>query len=35
MSRAIDFSEVYKKFQPKILNYLSRLMGPHEAEDIT
>lgn len=35
MNGAIDFNEVYNKFQPKILNYLSRLMGPHEAEDIT
>ncbi len=35
MSSASDFSEVYVKFQPKILNYLSRMMGPQEAEDIT
>ena len=33
MSNAIDFNEVYKKFQPKILHYLSRLIGPSEAED--
>jgi len=35
MSREIDFKETYQEFQPKILNYLSRLMGSHEAEDIT
>jgi RNA polymerase sigma-70 factor (ECF subfamily) len=33
MSGAIDFNEVYKEFQPKILHYLSRLIGPSEAED--
>ena len=33
MSSPIDFNEVYKKFQPKILHYLSRLIGPSEAED--
>jgi RNA polymerase sigma-70 factor (ECF subfamily) len=31
----IDLKEAYQEFQPKILNYLSRLLGPHEAEDIT
>ena len=35
MRRQLDFKEAYQEFQPKILNYLSRLMGPHEAEDIT
>jgi RNA polymerase sigma-70 factor (ECF subfamily) len=35
MSREIDFKQAYQEFQPKILNYLSRLMGPNEAEDIT
>lgn len=35
MSTTIDFNDVYNEFQPKILNYLSRLMGPHEAEDTT
>jgi RNA polymerase sigma-70 factor (ECF subfamily) len=34
MRTEIDFKEVYQEFQPKILNYLSRLIGPHEAEDI-
>ena len=33
MSSTIDFDEVYKRFQPKILHYLSRLLGPNEAED--
>lgn len=33
MSSTIDFNEVYKKFQPKIFHYLSRLIGPSEAED--
>ena len=33
MSSTIDFNEVYKKFQPKIFHYLSRLIGPNEAED--
>ena len=31
----INFKEAYQEFQPKILNYLSRLLGPHEAEDMT
>lgn len=35
MNSPLDFNDAYNKFQPKILNYLSRLMGPHEAEDIT
>ena len=35
MNSQPDFNEVYNEFQPKILNYLSRLVGPHEAEDIT
>jgi RNA polymerase sigma-70 factor (ECF subfamily) len=35
MTGEIDFKEVYQEFQPKIHNYLSRLLGPHEAEDIT
>lgn len=30
----LDFSEVYREFQPKILRYLSRLAGQNEAEDI-
>lgn len=33
MSSTIDFNEVYKKFQPKILHYLARLIGISEAED--
>jgi RNA polymerase sigma-70 factor (ECF subfamily) len=35
MNNPLNFNDVYNEFQPKILNYLSRLMGPHEAEDIT
>jgi RNA polymerase sigma-70 factor (ECF subfamily) len=35
MSKVIDFKEVYKEFQPKILHYVSRMTGLHEAEDIT
>lgn len=31
----IDFQEAYLEFQPKIHNYLTRLLGPHEAEDVT
>jgi RNA polymerase sigma-70 factor (ECF subfamily) len=29
----MKFEEIYEEFQPKILNYLSRLIGPNEAED--
>ena len=29
----MEFKEIYADFQPKILNYLSRLIGPGEAED--
>ncbi|MGD9228511.1 MAG: sigma-70 family RNA polymerase sigma factor, partial [Desulfobacterales bacterium] len=35
MTGEIDFKETYQEFQPKIHNYLTRLLGPHEAEDIT
>ena len=31
----MEFEEIYEEFHPKILNYLSRLMGPNEAEDTT
>lgn len=30
-----DFQKIYEIFQPKILRYLTRLIGEHEAEDIT
>jgi len=30
----MEFKEIYEEFQPKILNYLARLMGPNEAEDM-
>jgi RNA polymerase sigma-70 factor (ECF subfamily) len=29
----VEFEEIYAEFQPKILNYLSRLMRRNEAED--
>jgi RNA polymerase sigma-70 factor (ECF subfamily) len=35
MSEEIDFRKVYKEFQPKILHYIKRLTGNHEAEDVT
>jgi len=35
MGTGTDFSEVYKKFQPKILHYVARMTGIDEAEDIT
>lgn len=35
MSIKVDFQEVYKEFQQKILHYVSRLTGHYEAEDIT
>jgi RNA polymerase sigma-70 factor (ECF subfamily) len=35
MSGEIDFKEVYREYQPKILHYISRLINPQEAEDIT
>ncbi len=35
MKTEFDFNEVYETFQPKILNYMSQLIGRHEAEDIT
>ena len=35
MTEEIDFKEVYKEFQPKILHYIERLTGNHEAEDVT
>jgi RNA polymerase sigma-70 factor (ECF subfamily) len=30
-----DFRKIYDTFQPKILRYLTRLVGVHEAEDLT
>jgi RNA polymerase sigma-70 factor (ECF subfamily) len=35
MSEAIDFEEVYEEFQPKIHQYIARLTGSSEAEDVT
>lgn len=34
MNREINFNEIYNEFQPKIINYLLRLTGQHEAEDV-
>lgn len=31
----LEFQKIYDTFQPKILRYLTRLIGEHEAEDIT
>ena len=31
--RQMKFEEIYEEFQPKILNYLARLIGPDETED--
>jgi RNA polymerase sigma-70 factor (ECF subfamily) len=33
MSETISFNDIYVEYQPKILHYLSRLMGDQEAED--
>lgn len=30
----MDFQEIYTEFQPRILHYLSRMLGPEEAEDV-
>lgn len=30
----MKFEEIYAEFQPKILNYLARLVGPNETEDM-
>ena len=30
----MNFQEIYTEFQPIILHYLSRMMGPEEAEDV-
>ncbi|UCG99952.1 MAG: hypothetical protein JSU78_05815 [Deltaproteobacteria bacterium] len=34
MNGEIDFKEVYKELQPKILHYLYRMTGHDEVEDI-
>lgn len=31
----LDFQEVHSTFRPKVLRYLIRLVGAHEAEDLT
>lgn len=35
ISKTLDFQEVYATFQPRILGYLSRMLGRDEAEDVT
>ena len=35
MGKDVDFNEIYREFHPKILPYVTRLAGYHEAEDIT
>jgi RNA polymerase sigma-70 factor (ECF subfamily) len=35
MGSKIDFDKVYNDFKPKVLHYISRLTGNHDAEDIT
>ena len=34
MSSEVEFNQIYEEFKPRILNYLSRLAGQQEAEDI-
>lgn len=31
---SVEFQELYNAFQPRILRYLTRLVGEHEAEDL-
>ncbi len=33
--KELDFQEIYTTFQPKILGFLSRMLGVNEAEDLT
>jgi len=33
--RELKLEEIYDTFKPKILRYLKRLVGEHEAEDLT
>jgi RNA polymerase sigma-70 factor (ECF subfamily) len=35
MAEELDFNDIYKEFQPKILRYVSKMTNPHDAEDIT
>jgi RNA polymerase sigma-70 factor (ECF subfamily) len=32
---ALEFQKIYDAFQPKILRYLARMVGPDESEDLT
>lgn len=34
MSKKFDFNKVYKEYHPKILRYLSQLIGNYEADDV-
>lgn len=31
----LEFEKIHEAFRPKILRYLTRLVGPYEAEDLT
>jgi len=33
--KPLDFNDIYRTFQPRILGYLSRLVGRNEAEELT
>lgn len=33
--KELDFQEIYSTFQPRILGYLSRMLGGNEAEELT
>jgi len=35
MQEKIDFNELYTEFYPKIIRYVSRMVDPNDAEDIT
>ncbi len=35
MNDKYNFNEIYREFQPRIFRYVSRMIGTHEAEDIT
>jgi RNA polymerase sigma-70 factor, ECF subfamily len=34
-NKKLDFQEIYTTYQPKILRYLSRMLGGNDAEDVT
>lgn len=35
VNKEMEFDTVYNAFQPRVLRYLTRLVGEHEAEDLT